>query len=67
MNDQINDHRFSSRKFLLTILVLATGVAFLLLGQIDAALWVDLTKWTLGLYFAGNVGTWAVEAFRAPR
>lgn len=59
------DSRYASRKFLLALLVLITGGAFRVLGYIDAAVWVDLTKWTLGLYFVGNVGTWAVDAFKA--
>jgi hypothetical protein len=57
-----NDRRYASRKFLLALLVLITGGTFRVLGYIDAAAWVDLTKWTLGLYFVGNVGTWAVDA-----
>lgn len=59
------DRRYASRKFLLALLVLLAGGAFRVLGYVDPAAWVELTKWTLGLYCAGNVGAWAVDAVRA--
>ncbi len=60
--------RFASRKFLLTIAVLVTAAVYRETGTLSQELWVDLTKWVLGMYFAGNVGTWAVDAIkgRAP-
>lgn len=59
------DRRYASRKFLLALLVLVTGGAFRVLGYLDAATWVDLTKWTLALYFGANVGGWLIDAFRS--
>ena len=52
--------RFASRKFLVTLLVLAIGVGMELAGELSAQL-VDLLKWGTGLYFGFNVGQKSVE------
>ena len=57
--------RYASRKFVLTVAVLMLAALYRELGVLSEAGWVDLTKWTLGLYFAGNVGTWVADAMRA--
>lgn len=57
--------RYASRKFILTVAVLAVAAIYRETGAISPELWVDLTKWTLGLYFGANVGTWLVDAFKA--
>ena len=56
--------RYASRKFLLAVAMLAGTAAALAAGKIDAATWADVSKWVLGLYMAGNVGTWLSDALR---
>lgn len=54
------DRRYASRKFGLAAAVFITATGLLIAGQIDAALWVEIVKWDVGLYMAGNIGdTWA--------
>lgn len=48
--------RHLSRKFILALLALGLGTGALALGGITGELWAGLVQWTLGLYFAGNVG-----------
>ena len=66
--DEANDLRLSrrvaSRKFMLAVCVLVLAAWLLLSGRIEAAVWSELTIYTLGLYFAGNVGTWFAEALK---
>ena len=57
--------RYASRKFLLTVAVLVVGAIYRETGALSQELWVDLTKWTLGLYFGANVGTWLTDAIRS--
>lgn len=59
------DRRYASRKFLLTLLVLMAATALRVMGLIDPPAWADVVKWALGLYMAGNVGSWAVDAMKA--
>lgn len=56
--------RYASRKFLLTTAMLIAATVLLAYGRIDAATWSSTTTWIMGLYMAGNVGTWAVDALR---
>jgi hypothetical protein len=54
------DRRYASRKFGLAVAVFIAATGLLLAGEIDAAFWVEIVKWDVGLYMAGNVGdTWA--------
>lgn len=51
---------FASRKFLLALLVVVGAAGLLWADKIDAARWVDVTTWALGLYMLGNGATaWA--------
>lgn len=56
--------RLLSRKFLLSVVILISGVVFLLTGQIDYPQFLSLSKWILGIYVVGNVG--AKTAFAIP-
>ena len=54
------ENRFSgllSRKFLLAVVILIAGVVFLLIEKIDYDTFLNLAKWIMGFYVAGNVGT----------
>jgi hypothetical protein len=62
----MSDQRFRSRKFMLAMLSFVMSSAWLALGMIDALQWVDITKWVLGLYLAGNVGDTAAERLARP-
>jgi hypothetical protein len=54
------DRRFKSRKFGIACAVLISATGLLIAGQIDAGQWVEIVKWDVGLYMAGNIGdTWA--------
>lgn len=53
--------RYASRKFLLTTAVLIAAVGLLLHGKIDAPTWLEITRWTIGIYCCANVGTVAVD------
>jgi hypothetical protein len=64
MEEVMEDRRFASRKFLLTVAVLGLAAVYRELDMLSEAGWVDLTKWALGLYFGANVGTWAVDLLR---
>ena len=57
--------RYASRKFLLTATMLTAATVLLAYERINAATWSSTTTWIMGLYMAGNVGTWAVDALRA--
>lgn len=50
------ESRHLGRKFMLALLAFATGTACFALGLLSSEQWVLLVQWTLGLYFAGNVG-----------
>lgn len=56
--------RYASRKFLLATAGLIATNALLLHGKIDAATWLEATRWTLGLYFGANVATWAADLLK---
>lgn len=58
------DRRYSSRKFLLAAFVLLAACVGRALGLLTPELTVDLVKWTLGMYFAGNVGAAAVPVLQ---
>lgn len=59
-----DESKFMSRKFILTCLILLAALGLFIAGRISAELWSDQTKWIVGLYFAGNVGTWLAEAIK---
>jgi len=61
----MEERRYASRKFLIAVVLVAATMALFVLGRIDAVLWADVTKWIVGLYYAGNVGTWLTEAIRS--
>lgn len=52
----------TSRKFIVTLLILAIGVVMAWFDHLSQAL-VDLLKWTGGLYFGFNVSQKAAEWF----
>ncbi|TWI04815.1 hypothetical protein IP90_00953 [Luteimonas cucumeris] len=56
----MSDRRLYSRKFWLAASAFLAGVVFFALGKLDAAQWMGLTTWVLGIYCAGNVGDQAV-------
>jgi hypothetical protein len=49
------DPRFTSRKWLLTLFVLAVSIGSRWATWIDGAQFVSLITWIVGLYMAGNV------------
>ena len=62
------DKRYSSRKWLFSLVIWAVGtIVWVLALLIDwlpdcpTELWIDFSKWVLGLYMAGNVGDTAAE------
>jgi len=61
----VEDRRYASRKFLLTLLVLVSVTVLRVLDFVDTAAWSDVTRWALGLYMAGNVGTWLADTLKA--
>lgn len=63
-NDLRLTRRIASRKFLLAVSVLTLAAWLLLTGRIEDKVWSELTIYTLGLYFAGNVGTWFADAIK---
>lgn len=50
-----------SIKFILSVLVLAISTVLVVCGVMPIVLWVDLSKWNLGIYAVGNVGAKAVH------
>lgn len=50
-----NDNKYSSRKFLLTAFAVLSPIILLVTHHLDAAVYADITKWVIGLYFTGNV------------
>ena len=50
------DNHFTSRKWILTLLVLTISVIARWLNWVDGAQFVQLLTWIVGLYMAGNVG-----------
>lgn len=61
------DTRYASRKFILAAAVLLAGFAGRVLGLLTPELCVDLAKWTLGLYFTGNVAAAGVALLTATK
>lgn len=51
------ESRHLSRKFILALLSFGIGSVYIGVGLLSADQWIGLVQWTLGLYFAGNVGT----------
>lgn len=43
------------RKFILGLLIVTCGVGIVALGKLSATEWVELCKWTMGIFVAGNV------------
>jgi hypothetical protein len=50
------DPRFTSRKWVLTLLVLLLAIGARGCSWVDGAQLVSLVTWSVGLYMAGNVG-----------
>jgi hypothetical protein len=48
--------KYVSRKFMLgaTILIVATAIFVFTSGKLSGDNWVDLVKWTSGVYFIAN-------------
>lgn len=62
------DKRYSSRKWLFSIVIWIVGTIVWILAHLvtwlpdySTELWIDFSKWVLGLYMAGNVGDTAAE------
>lgn len=51
----MDDSNYSSRKFLLTAFAVLAPIILLVTHHLDAAVYADITKWVIGLYFTGNV------------
>lgn len=47
--------RYSSRKFLVSVVTLAAATALLWFDHLTAILWRDVVLGTVGVYIAGNV------------
>lgn len=63
MSDPVTEEsRYASRKFILAVMALTMAFLLLLGDFIAAAGFLDLVKWTLGLYFTANVGQKAAQA-----
>lgn len=60
--DAHESSRYASRKFLLALGTLICAFVAFALQAVTAAEVIDLTKWVLGLYFAGNVGARLADA-----
>ncbi len=50
------DAHFASRKWILSLFLIACAMGARWLGWIDGAQLVSLLTWSCGLYMAGNVG-----------
>ena len=50
------DRRYASRKFLFAVVVWLAGCIGWWMQMMDVDQWIQFSKWTLGLYMAGNVG-----------
>lgn len=61
------NERYRSRKFILALLAFIAGTGALALGGLTGGEWIGLVQWTLGLYFAGNVGAITAERMVAGR
>lgn len=57
--------RFSSRKLLLAVALVALATWLLVLKAIDQATWLDIVRLALGGYFTANVAQKGVEAVQA--
>lgn len=58
MDDTVAESKYSSRKFILTILVviISTGLFISSPASFTATILGDVMIWALGLYITGNVG-----------
>lgn len=54
--------RYASRKFLLALGTLICAFVAFALQDLTASEVIDVTKWVVGLYFAGNVGARLADA-----
>lgn len=61
MSEQTTPRRWSSRKLAIAIGANVVYVALLVLGHLKPEHFQTLTIWTLGTYFAGNVGEHLVK------
>jgi predicted Na+-dependent transporter len=53
MNEELK-RRLTSRKLHVAIFVFFIATFFFWTGNLEGELWVDLVKWTAGLYMFGN-------------
>jgi len=53
MNEELK-RRLTSRKLHVAIFVFFVATFFFWTGSLEGELWVDLVKWTAGLYMFGN-------------
>lgn len=60
----MNDTRYASRKFILTVAAFVAGCIAFTLHGISSEQWVSFTEWVLGIYMAGNVGDTAAEKLK---
>jgi hypothetical protein len=52
---------FLSRKIIITLYVISLATGFVFAKYMNINQWMDLMKWTLGIYVAGNVGSKGVN------
>ncbi|WP_263787282.1 hypothetical protein [Salinibacter grassmerensis] len=53
--------KLKSRKLQVTLIVFVSATTFLTVGILPPELWVELVKWTAGIYALGNVGEHAAK------
>ena len=51
-----NQNKYGSRKLWLMIALALTATILLWFAKIDNLHWVDIVKWSFGIYCFGNVG-----------
>lgn len=51
----MEESKFSSRKFVLTAFAVLSPIVLLVFHYVEPAVYADITKWIIGLYFTGNV------------
>lgn len=59
MSDRLDN--LLSRKFLLSVVILLAGAVFLAMGKVDYEQFLDLARWILGIYVAGNATTFGLS------
>ena len=50
--------KLGGRKYTLAVLILVSGAVYGIVTKVPFSQFVDLVKWVLGLFIAGNVGAY---------